>query len=87
MQHKKLLLVLLSLALVFLFAACGGGSSTTGDSQSGDTLFHQSVIGTQPGCTTCHSLEPDVVIVGPSLAGVASRAGSRVSGLSRNNFV
>jgi nitric oxide reductase subunit C len=33
-------------------------------------------------CATCHSLEPDVVIVGPSLAGVATRAASRVSGMS-----
>lgn len=34
-----------------------------------------------PGnCASCHSLEPDVVIVGPSLAGVASRASERVPG-------
>jgi nitric oxide reductase subunit C len=32
-----------------------------------------------PGnCASCHSLEPDVVIVGPSLAGIAGRAGERV---------
>jgi len=29
-------------------------------------------------CSTCHSLEPDVVIVGPSLAGIATRAADRV---------
>lgn len=34
-----------------------------------------------PGnCAACHSLEPDVVIVGPSLAGIAGRAGERVPG-------
>ena len=38
-------------------------------------------------CATCHSLEPDVVIVGPSLAGVASRAGSRVAGLSAEQYL
>lgn len=31
-------------------------------------------------CSTCHSLEPDVVIVGPSLAGISERAGERVNG-------
>lgn len=31
-------------------------------------------------CSTCHSLEPNVVVVGPSLAGVASRAAARVPG-------
>lgn len=31
-------------------------------------------------CATCHSLEPDVRIVGPSLAGIATRAGQRVAG-------
>jgi nitric oxide reductase subunit C len=30
-------------------------------------------------CATCHSLEPDVIIVGPSLAGVATRAQTRVA--------
>ncbi len=34
-----------------------------------------------PGnCASCHSLAPDVVIVGPSLAGIASRAAERVPG-------
>jgi len=34
-----------------------------------------------PGsCASCHSLEPGVVIVGPSLAGIAARAGERVPG-------
>jgi nitric oxide reductase subunit C len=38
-------------------------------------------------CSTCHSLQPDVVIVGPSLAGIASRAGSRVAGLSAEEYI
>ncbi|RME06603.1 MAG: cytochrome c [Anaerolineae bacterium] len=65
------LLVILTLAL----AACGGGGSSAQDPAAlGKELFNQQVIGTQPGCVTCHSLEPGVVIVGPSLAGIASRA-------------
>ncbi|MBL8163784.1 MAG: c-type cytochrome [Anaerolineae bacterium] len=38
-------------------------------------------------CGTCHALQADVVIVGPSLAGVASRAGSRVPGQSAEDYL
>ena len=38
-------------------------------------------------CATCHSLEPDVVIVGPSLAGLATRAQTRVPGESAEQYL
>lgn len=38
-------------------------------------------------CATCHSLEPEVVIVGPSLAGIAGRAIERVPGLSAAEYL
>ncbi len=38
-------------------------------------------------CATCHALEPDVVIVGPSLAGIATRAGTRVPGQSAEAYI
>ncbi len=38
-------------------------------------------------CSTCHSLTPDVVIVGPSLAGIGSRAAERVPGLSAEAYL
>lgn len=38
-------------------------------------------------CGTCHALEPDVVVVGPSLAGIASRAGSRVAGQDAETYI
>ena len=31
-------------------------------------------------CAACHAISPDTVIVGPSLAGIATRAGERVPG-------
>jgi len=43
--------------------------------------------GSPGNCATCHALEPDVVIVGPSLAGVATRAGERVSGQSAADYL
>jgi nitric oxide reductase subunit C len=38
-------------------------------------------------CATCHSLEPDAIIVGPSLAGVATRAQTRVPGQSAEEYL
>ncbi len=38
-------------------------------------------------CSTCHSLTADVVIVGPSLAGIASRAANRVEGQSAEEYI
>jgi nitric oxide reductase subunit C len=38
-------------------------------------------------CATCHALEPDVVIVGPSLAGIATRAGMRVRGQTSAEYI
>lgn len=81
--------------LVWL-AACGGKKSgdaisqtSVGDAANGEALFFQATIGTSnaPGCVTCHSLEPDVVIVGPSQAGLATRAGTRVPGQSAEEYI
>lgn len=67
---------------------------------SAESLSAQSTIPTEPvaagrywfsrppaNCATCHSLEPDVIIVGPSLAGIATRAGTRVAGLSAESYI
>jgi nitric oxide reductase subunit C len=35
---------------------------------------------TPPGCSACHSVAPNVNIVGPSLAGIASTAATRIRG-------
>lgn len=38
-------------------------------------------------CASCHSLIPDSIVVGPSLAGVASRAGNRVPGMDADEYM
>jgi hypothetical protein len=102
MSRKTLLVMLLGLLLLAL-AACGGGGNTggdtggtgngeaeaIGDAANGERLFAQPTIGANnaPGCITCHSLEPDVVIVGPSQAGLATRAQSRVPGMSAADYI
>ena len=101
MSKKTLLMLLISLFLLAL-AACGGGANTdettadntgdtaaVGNAANGEKLFSQATIGANnaPGCITCHSLEPDVVIVGPSQAGLATRAESRVPGMTAAEYI
>ena len=38
----------------------------------GEELFNERVVGVNPGCITCHSLQEGITLVGPSLAAVAS---------------
>ena len=74
--HIKQFLVL---CLLFL-AACGGGETNV---PPASTLSPQAQVGKQVfsrDCGACHSTSPDTIIVGPSLAGIASRAETRVAG-------
>lgn len=48
----------------------------------------QALFSSSPAiCSTCHSLAPDVVIVGPSLAGIAERAANRVAGQTAEAYI
>ncbi|GAB4522058.1 MAG: hypothetical protein Fur0018_03270 [Anaerolineales bacterium] len=49
-------------------------AAVVGDAAAGEALFNQDTIGSAPGCKACHSLEPNTVIVGPSLYGMADDA-------------
>jgi cytochrome c2 len=51
-------------------------SASTGDAAAGEELFKN---GTIP-CTTCHYTDNPASLVGPSLQGIADRAGARVPG-------
>jgi cytochrome c553 len=87
--------LLVLLGVLVSLVACGGeavpesspSGGDGGDAKAGEVLYAQQLIGTQAGCVTCHSLEPDVVMVGPSLSRVGSEAGSRVSGLSAEGYL
>src|SRR5690242_16785315 len=52
-----------------------------GNANAGQALFSAA------GCVACHSLEAGVRIVGPSLAGVATRAASRKPGYSAQLYL
>jgi cytochrome c2 len=70
-----------------LLTSCAQQPDQLGDPAAGEELFHQTTIDSAPGCTTCHSTQPDKIIVGPSLAGIADRAGARVSGQTAEDYL
>ena len=84
-MKNRLLPLILGLAI--LLAACSGSGGSASDSSAGKELFAQAVIGSQAGCAACHSLEPGVVVIGPSLAGIGDRAGEVVAGQSAADYL
>lgn len=57
-----------------------------GDPASGEALFKQSMIAGAPGCSTCHSLQPGVRMVGPSMADAGTVAAA-VEGMSAEAYL
>lgn len=96
---RKLILLLAVLAITIVLAACGGGSepaapaepapaaATGGNAANGQALFSQSVLAGNAGCTTCHSLEAGKALVGPSMAGIGTRAAATVPGESAEQYI
>jgi nitric oxide reductase subunit C len=73
--------VLLGFAIAVLLLSGWGASAGTldaaqlaGDVARGQAVFERASIQGTPGCSTCHSIQPGVTVVGPSLAGVGTRA-------------
>ena len=58
-----------------------------GDPKQGRKLYDEKALGTNVSCRICHSLRPDVAVVGPSFAGVATRAETRVPGMSAEEYL
>lgn len=58
-----------------------------GDPEAGRAIFERPVLADAGGCVTCHSLEEDVTLVGPSLYGVATLAETRQPGIIPANYL
>jgi cytochrome c2 len=57
------------------------------DPAMGEQLYYENSLGTNAACRICHSLEPGVDLVGPSFAGIATRAATRVPGLTAEEYL
>ncbi len=96
-MRKITLFAVVVLALSLLLTACGGGDDTStasggdviGDAARGESLYKGITIGaaSAPGCISCHSLDPGVVLVGPSHDGMGTRAETAVAGKSAEEYL
>ena len=77
---------LLCLASLPLLTACDANGSPLPEPTI-DPLVAQGASLFQLHCATCHATAPDTVIVGPSLAGIASRAGARDGNLGAAEYI
>jgi cytochrome c2 len=62
-------------------AAISPMAAAVGDPANGEALFNSNA------CSACHNVTEDVAGAGPALVGIASRAGSRVDGLSAEDYL
>lgn len=98
-RHKTLRYVrytirIVGIVLLLLFlAACGGTTSAvavapTPSFAEGSLEAQGAALFSGKGrCAACHSLSADTIIVGPSLAKIATTAESRVEGLSAAEYI
>jgi mono/diheme cytochrome c family protein len=80
------------LLLVLLLTACAASAAPTPAATPGlDPATPEgqgaALFAGKGRCATCHSLSGDTVIVGPSLAGIATRAETRIEGLSAAEYI
>jgi mono/diheme cytochrome c family protein len=88
MLRKMTFTIFFLLIFIPAISACGSeGGASTKAVNSGEELFQQATIGSLAGCKTCHSLEPGVVIIGPSIAGIGSQAEARIAGVSAEDYL
>ena len=73
-----------SILLILLSACAGNGQPADFPADpvvaEGQRIFKQN-------CSTCHSTKPGTIIVGPSLAGIATRAHTRVEGWDGREYI
>jgi mono/diheme cytochrome c family protein len=67
-----------------LLAACSADAPST-PTLTATEQIGQAVFGVR--CAQCHALSQDTVVIGPSLVGIANRAGSRMEGFDAPAYI
>lgn len=81
MKYKFLLFVLAAIVL----AACSTMSAASTPTLDAVQQTGQAVYNLR--CAQCHALAPDTVVIGPSMAGIATRAETRVEGYDAEAYL
>ena len=81
MKYKILLFVLAAIVL----AACSTTSTPPTPTLDAVQQTGQAVYNLR--CAQCHALAPDTVVIGPSMAGIATRAETRVDGYDAEAYI
>ena len=85
---QPILFLALLLIMSGLLAACDSGNSVLSEAAApADPIIDQGQTIFRQNCASCHSLTEGTVIVGPSLAGIATRAGTQVEGQSAGDYI
>ncbi len=80
-MNFKVFIVIFSAIILAACSGAGGSSPTlTPVEQQGQAVFTLR-------CAQCHALTPNTIVIGPSLAGVATRAASRIPGYDGQTYL
>jgi len=80
----KLKVTFILFAALFL-AACSTSAAQPEPTLTPQQLQGQTVFNLR--CAQCHATVPDTVVIGPSLSGIATRAGTRVEGYDAEAYI
>jgi mono/diheme cytochrome c family protein len=84
-NNKKFLFAFTLLALLLVACGTSGGVDPQATPLSAEEA--QGKYTFQQHCAACHSNIGDVTIVGPSLAGIATRAETRIPGMDARAYI
>src|SRR5438128_753184 len=74
-----------ALCLMLLLSACTGGDDNAEKVEAGKEIYNTGGTAKVP-CATCHTLDGST-LVGPSFQGISERAGSRIEGVSAEDYI
>ena len=81
MKYQVLIFILAVVSLTACSTAFAPSTPTLDAvQQTGQAVFNLR-------CAQCHALTPDTVVIGPSLAGIATRAATRVEGYDATAYI
>jgi mono/diheme cytochrome c family protein len=80
MQYKRFVIIFSAITLAACSNAAGSSPTFTPIEQEGQAVYTLR-------CAQCHALTSGTVVIGPSLAGIATRAAARVPGYDTQTYL